>query len=147
MTDNLKKFSAMEGNQSKELTLQHARLMEKVEDLPPGTVVSPEVCAEIKRLQTDLYKRLYRYMKSNILPIKVPAPSKKDLEFIEHQEICQKQIEEAVGLKISFNFEVFSSLNTRIDKFKIEATTKKKAMVEAQTRADKYPGRVKIKIS
>ena len=101
--DNLKKFNAMEGNRSKELALQHARLMEKGEDLPPGTIVAPEVTAKIKRLQADLYKRLYRYMKSNVLPIKLPAPSKKDLEFIEHQKICKKQIREVVCGKLIKN--------------------------------------------
>jgi len=67
--DNLKKFNALEGNQSKELALQHARLMEKVEELPPGTIVAPEVTAEIKRLEADLRRRLYSFLQGDVLPI------------------------------------------------------------------------------
>lgn len=145
--DNLKKFNAMEGNRSKELAMQHARLIEKTEQLPPGTVVAPEVTAEIKRLQAELYERLYSYMRGQVLPVLVPAPSKRDLEFIDHQKIVRKQIEGPLPPQIPFNFEVFSSVNTRIDRFKVPAATKAEAWKEAREREKKYPGRVKIKIS
>ena len=131
----------------RELALKHARLRAEIETLPLGTKATMDMAREAQRLQAELYERLYRYMKSNVLPIKLPAPTKKDLEFIDHQKITREQIEGAVAPKISFNFEVFSSLNTRVDRFKIDAPTKKEAMAKAELRAKKYPGRVKVKIS
>lgn len=131
--DNLKKFNAMEGNQSKELALQHARLMEKVEDLPPGTVVAPEVCAKIERLQAELRNRLRYLLVNNAAPIFITASGET--------EGIQKE------LMIPFHFDVFSSMNVKIDKFKIEAPTKDKAWLKAREKSREYPGKVKLKIS
>jgi len=121
--------------------------MEKVEGLPPGTIIAPEVTAEIKKLQAELYERLKRYMKGNPLRVHIPAPTKKELEFIKHKKITREQIEEAVALKIIFHFSVFSSLNVRIGQFKVEAFTKEEAWLEARKKSREYPGKVTLKIS
>ena len=128
--DNLKKFNTLEGNRSKELALQHARLMETIEDLPPGTEISPEVEKEVRRLEVQLRRRLYRYLKGGVLPILATAA-----------KTLKKKTE------ILFHFDVFSLLNTRIDRFKVPAPTKEEAWEEARKRALQYPGQVHLKIS
>lgn len=67
--NNLEKFNAMEGNRSKELALEHARLMEKIEDLPPGTELPPQVEKEVRRLEADLRRRLYLLLIGDVLPV------------------------------------------------------------------------------
>lgn len=88
---------------ARELTSKHAYLMDDVEKLPPGAAISTKKKAEIKRLQAELYQRLNKYMKSIALKFRSPAITKKDLEFIEHQKICKKQIREVVCGKLIKN--------------------------------------------
>ena len=127
---NLEKFNALEGNRSKELALQHARLMEKIEDLPLGTEISPKVEKETRRLEADLRRRLYRLLQGDVLPIlaTVAKALKKKTEIL-------------------FHFDVFSLLNTRIDRFKVPAPTKEEAWEKARKQALRYPGQVHLKIS
>ncbi len=52
--NNLEKFNALKGSRAKELSMKHARLMEKIEDLPPGTKISPEIIKEKAALESEL---------------------------------------------------------------------------------------------
>jgi len=143
--DNLEKFNAMEGNRSKELALQHARLMEKVEDLPPGTIVAPEVTAEIKRLEAHLRRRLYRHLKGDVLPILVITNGAITKNGPCYTINTQEELREEGD--ILFYFDVFSTLNTRIDQFEIPAPTKEEAWLKARKKSKEYPGKVHLKIS
>jgi len=118
---------------ARQLASRHAQLMEQIENLPPGTGVSFDKKEKIKALEEELLKRLYRNLSSDVLPIVSTFPSKAKL--IERK------------MMIPFNFEVFSSLNVRVDRFKIEASTKEEAWKEAKKKALKYPGNINLKIS
>ena len=133
--------------ETKSLALDHSKLMEEKEQLPPGAEISPAKKKEIERLEKKLRKRLYKSLNSDVLPVFKTAITKKDLEFIDHQEILRRQMKGDLSSKIIFRFDVFSSMNTRVDRFKIEALTKKEAWKEAEKRAEKYPGKTKLKIS
>lgn len=141
---NLEKFFETKG-----LALNHAYLMREKEQLPPGKEISVAKKKEIEALEKELRKILYKSLISDVLPVKLPAILKKDLEFIKHQKISRKQIEGALKkeVKIPFHFDVFSSMNTKIDRFKVEALTKEEAWKEAEEKAKKYPGKTKLKIS
>jgi len=118
---------------ARELASRHAQLMEKIENLPPGTEVSLDKKEKIKALEEELSKRLYENLSSDVLPIVSTFPSKAKL--IERK------------MMIPFHFEVFSSMNVRVDRFKIEASTKEEAWKEAGKKAREYPGKVNLKIS
>lgn len=118
--------------ETRSLALSHAKFMEEKEQLPPGAEISVAKKKEIERLEKKLRKRLYKNLCSDVLPIKRIASINPKL---------------AKKLLISFHFEVFSSMNTRIDRFKIEAFTKEEAWLEAWKKARAYPGKVNLKIS
>lgn len=124
--NNLQNFNA------KELALKHVYLMQEIEELPPGSNILIAKKKEIEALEDELRKRLYRFVSSDILPIKTIATISPRL---------------AKKLMIPFHFEVFSSMNTKIDRFKIEALTKKQAWIEAREKARTYPGNIHLKIS
>ena len=88
-----KKMGGLNGSHTREKALKRARLRAEIETLPSGTIVAPGREEELQRLQAELYERLYRYMKENVLTVRIPAITKKDLEFIDHQKIIRKQIE------------------------------------------------------
>jgi len=148
-------MAELNGYNARQLTSKHAQLRAEIETLPPGTKAATEKAQEAQRLQADLRRRLYSFMKGDVLPvlataaktIKLPVPSKKDLEWVDHQKICKEQIAGALGAGISFNVEVSSPLKTLVDRFKVVAPTKAEAWKVARERAKKYPGQVKIKIS
>jgi len=126
--DNYKDFNA------RELALKHARLMEEVEQSPPGIIVNPETHAEINKLQAELYERLDRFMEDYPLCIRVPAPLRRDLEFVEHQKVCRKQIEKPVrsGIKIKFFVTVISPFGCKAAEFSVEADSKAEADILAR---------------
>lgn len=121
---NLEKFNA------RELTSKHACLMEDVEQLPPGTEISPEKKRNITALEKELRKRLYNLLNSDVLPVIAT-----NAKIIKDKAL------------IAFNFDVISELNTLIDRFKVEAKTKDEAWKIAKKRAKKYPSNVNLKIS
>lgn len=125
--DNLRKFNA------RELASKHAWLMDEIEKLPPRTETT-EKRKEADELQVELRRRLYslqRYsLKDSVLPILATVA----------KAIMRKG-------DILFHFDVFSTLNTRIDHFKIPALTKDEAWIKAREKARKYPGNVNLKIS
>ncbi len=115
-----------------QLALSHVYLMQEIEELPPGSNVLLAKKKEAEALEDELRKRLYNCLKGDVFPIKRIASINPRL---------------AKKLLIPFHFEVFSSMNTKIDKFKIEAVTKEEAWKEAEEKAKKYPGKTKLKIS
>jgi len=123
---NLKEFNAFE------LTLKHCYLMQEIEDLPAGSNILKVKTEEAKALEEELRTRLYSLLINSVLPILITTPRKA------------KEIEKKI--MIPFHFEVFSSLNTRVDRFKVDASTKKEAWIEAKERAKKYPGDITLKI-
>ena len=90
-------MAGLAGFNAREIVLRHARLCAEIETLPLGTKAGMEMRQEAQRLQAELYERLDRYMKDHPLRVNLPALSKRDLEFIEHQKITRQQIEGAVA--------------------------------------------------
>lgn len=121
---NLKRFNA------RELASKHVWLMDDIEKLPPGTATIPGKKKEAQELEADLRQRLYRLMIGDVLPILATAA-----------KTLKKKTE------ILFHFDVFSLLNTRIDRFKVPAPTKEEAWEKARKQALQYPGQVHLKIS
>lgn len=115
-----------------QLALSHVYLMQEIEELPPGTNILIAKKKEAEALEDELRKRLYKCVNRNAFPIKSITAINPKL---------------AKKLLIPFNFEVFSSMKTLIDRFKVEASTKEEAWKEAEEKAKKYPGDVKLKIS
>lgn len=132
-----------------QLTLKHVYLMQEIEQLPPGSNILKVRKEEAGALVKELRSRLHKLLVNSFFPMKLPVILKKDLEFIEHQKNCRKQIEGALKkeVKIPFHFDVLSSLNYKIDRFKVEAPTKEEAWKEAEKKAKGYPGKVNLKIS
>ena len=122
--NKLKDFTA------RELTSQHVELMDEIENLPPGTEISPFMKKKKVALEEDLRRRLYSLLLGDVLPI-IPMV----IKVIEKKAL------------IIFHFDVLSELNTLIDRFKINATTKDEAWKEAREKAETYPGQVSLKIS
>lgn len=116
-----------------ELTLKHARIRQEREQLPPGAEISPAKKEEMCAIEEELRRRLYKNLGGDALPTITTGPG------------GPSQGEDKP--KISFRFEVISSLKTKIDTFKIEAITKEAAWIEAEERAKKYPGKVSLKSS
>ena len=127
---NHKNFTAYE------LTLKHARLTDDLEKLPPGAEISSQILKKKIALEKELQCRLYSLLIGDVLPV---MPTILDIIGIP------KPVEKKAG--IIFNFEVLSGLNTRLDRFKIEAFTKDEAWEKAKKKAKKYPGDVNLKIS
>lgn len=121
---NLEKFNA------RELASKHVWLMDDIEKLPPGTATIPEKKKEAQELEADLRRRLYRLLQGDVLPILATAV-----------KALKKKMD------ILFRFDVFSLLNTRIDRFNVPAPTKEDAWEKARKRALQYPGQVHLKIS
>lgn len=136
---NLEKFNALEDSRAKELSMKHARLMEKIEHLPPGTKLCPEIIKEKATLEKELQEILEENLIGDVLPI---HPTIKDL--ISKSKPIEKK---ADGPLITFHFEAFSAINTRIKKFKVDAITKDEAWKEAREKTKGYPGQVNLKIS
>ena len=136
---NLEKFNALRDSRAKELSMKHARIMEEVEQLPPGTEISPEKKKELAALERDLQEILEKSLIGDMIPVR---PMIRDL--IGKSNPIKKK---AIAPLIPFNFEVYSEIKTRIGKFRIEATSKQKAMKEARKKAALYQGQVSIKIS
>lgn len=122
-------------SRSRELALKHVYLMQEIEELPPGTNILIAKKKEAEALEEELRKKLYEALNSDVLPV-LPIKSIKAI----NPKLAKK-------LTIPFHFELFSSMNTRIDGFKIEAPTKEEAWKEAEKKAKKYPGKTKLKIS
>lgn len=118
---------------ARELASKHAVLMDEIEKLPPGSVISSGKKKKIEAMEKELRKRLYQNLSSDVLPIVITPYSKP--KYSENEAM------------ITFNFEAFSSLNTKIDRFKVDAPTKVEAWKEARKKAKKYPGDVNLKIS
>lgn len=149
-------MGALTGFNARELASKHLQLRVEIETLRPGTKAATEKAQEAQRFQTDLYRRLYSFMKGDVLPvlataaktIKLPAPSKKDLEFISDQKIIREQIEGPLPPQILFHFDVYSKVNTRLGKIRVQDTNKSDAWDKARKRANKkYSGPVYLKIS
>jgi len=125
--------------ETKELVLKHSHLMREIEQLPPGAQISPSKMNEKKALEKVFQDKLHRNLIGDVLPV---LPSKPTIaEILSKPKIIKKE------KLISFNFDVISELNTLIDRFKIEATSKDKAWEEAREKESEYPGIVKLKIS
>ncbi|MCK5127894.1 MAG: hypothetical protein KAR42_16675 [candidate division Zixibacteria bacterium] len=129
---DLKKFNG------RELASKHAWLMDEIEQLPPGTKISPAKKQEIKTLEDELQRRLEDNLMSDVIPV---IPTMRDM-FSK-----PKSIEKKIGPLVAFNFEVMSEMNTRIGRFKIEATTKDEAWKKARKKAMVFSGQVSLKIS
>ncbi|MCK4760393.1 MAG: hypothetical protein KAT69_10120 [Candidatus Aminicenantes bacterium] len=136
---NLEKFNALEDSHAKELSMKHARIMEEIEQLPPGTEISSAKKKELVALKKELQKILEENLIGDVIPVRLTI-----------REILStpKSIEEKViAPLIPFNFEVFSGINTRIGRFRIEATSKEEAWKKARKKALMYQGQVSLKIS
>lgn len=51
------------------LALRHANLMQEIEELPPGTKISPIKRSKIKELEKELKKRLIRHLIGDPFPV------------------------------------------------------------------------------
>lgn len=125
-------MSDLKNSTTYELTLRHARLMNDIEKLPSGSTVTPKKIKEKADLEETLQNKLYSLLIGDVLPI-IPT--------------AIKRIPSADKIMITFHFEVFSSLNTKVDRFKIDAPTKTEAWKKARKKAKTYPGSVNLKIS
>lgn len=130
-------MSNLQGFNALELTLKHCYLMQEIEGLPPGSNILLVKKKEAEALEDELRKRLHKNLNSDVLPANYIATLKSPRK--------PKPTEKKT--MIPFRFEVFSSMKTLIDRFKVEASTKEEAWKEAEEKAKKYPGDVKLKIS
>jgi hypothetical protein len=121
---NLKKLNAMQ------LTFKHALVMQEIEELPAGSNILRVKKKEAVAYEEELRTRLYGLLINSVLPVLITAPKKAEKKMM-----------------IPFHFEVFSSMNVRVDRFKIDATTKDEAWIKARAKARTYPGKVSLKIS
>ena len=130
---------------AREIALKHARLRAEIGQLPPGTKAATEKTQEARRLQAELRQRLYSFMTSEVLPV-LAITNGTIMKNGSYHTIDTQGGSREKG-DIVFHFDVFSLLNTRIDRFKVPAPTKEEAWEKARKRAEKYPGQVKLKIS
>ncbi|MCK4646646.1 MAG: hypothetical protein KAU46_10365 [Candidatus Aminicenantes bacterium] len=136
---NLEKFNALKESRAKELSMKHARIMEEIEQLPPGTEISPKKKKELATFEKELQEILEGKLIGDVLPIR---PTIRDL--ISKSKPIEKK---ADGPLITFHFEAFSAINTRIKKFKIDATSKNEAWEMAREKTKNHPGQINLKIS
>jgi len=54
---------------AKELALKHVYLMQEIEQLPPGTEISPEKRKEIKELEAELKRKLIKNLTGDPFPV------------------------------------------------------------------------------
>jgi len=66
---NLEKFNALRENRVKELSMKHARIMEEIEQLPPGTEISPGKKKELAAFEKELQRILEENLIGDVLPI------------------------------------------------------------------------------
>lgn len=130
---NLEKLTAYE------LALHHAHLMAEIEQQPPGTQISPAKKREIKAIEKKLQGKLYESLIGDVLPI---HPTIEDL--LSKSKPIEKK---ALGPLITFHFEAFSAINTRIEEFKIDAISKEEAWKDAREKTKGSPQQINLKIS
>lgn len=123
----------------RELALHHAWFMDGLEKLPPGTKISPAKEKEKLAYEKELRRRLEDNLIGDVLPVR---PTVRQL--IDGAKTIRNK---PIGALIPFNFEVFSEINTRIGRFRIEATSKDEAWKKARKKAAKYQGQASLKIS
>jgi len=66
---NLEKFNALRESRAKELSMKHARIMEEIEQLPPGIEISPEKKKELTAFEKELQRILEENLIGDVLPV------------------------------------------------------------------------------